>query len=325
MKRDPPVEIVVRSPRGLRRLRVSRRNARRFQFVGVAMVLSGTCVAGQAQENFPDAPSTLVKRASETASLVAESFSGNADRLHRSPCTDAQLAQHRAYLLSGLPGQPKPLAGTPAPTEPDCRDLTTREIVVDSKAATRLSTADKGKLAIRDVIDPLNLVFVAGYSGIAIAANSHSAYGPGFQGFGRLFGYSLLQGAQGEFFGTYLIPSLAHQDPRYHRMRDASVPRRVLHALAHTVVTSHDDGSAMPNYGTLLTYPISAELSNLYVPGIETDGVSTFKRVAIGLATDPAGSLIAEFLPDLARRVHIRIVFVQEILNQVITGSPNTL
>lgn len=212
-----------------------------------------------------------------------------------------------------------------APSDPSCLDITRLEIVVDSKSATRMSSADKGRLAIRDVIDPLNLVFVAGYSGLAIASNSHSAYGPGFKGFGKFLGYSLLEDAQGEFFGTYLIPSLAHQDPRYHRMKNAPFPRRVLHALAHTVVTSHDDGSAMPNYATLLTYPISAELSNFYVPGIQTDGASTAKRIVIGLATDPAGSIIAEFLPDLAKRIHIRVVFVQEILNQVITGAPSTL
>jgi hypothetical protein len=80
----------------------------------------------------------------------------------------------------------------------------------------------------------------------------------------------------------------------------------------------------MPNYATLLTYPISAEISNLYVPGIQTNAASTARRVAIGLATDPAGSIVAEFLPDVARRIHVHIVFVQEILNQAILGSPTT-
>jgi hypothetical protein len=79
----------------------------------------------------------------------------------------------------------------------------------------------------------------------------------------------------------------------------------------------------MLNYATLLTYPISAELTNLYVPGIETDGRSTVKRVAIGIASDPAGAIVAEFLPDVAKRIHIKIVFVQEIVNQMIVGAPS--
>ena len=303
--------------------------------LGLAVTLGVTCRRTPAQA-LPEAPSALLRSAigavAETPSYVLDKPEpdgakvGDLFRKNRvPPCTEAQLAQHREFLLAGLPGQPQHPPGTPAPSDPKCLDITRLEIVVDSKSATRMNSVDKGRLAVRDVIDPLNLVFVAGYSGLAIASNSHSAYGPGLKGFGKFLGYSLLQDAQGEFFGTYLIPSLAHQDPRYHRMKDAPFPRRVLHALAHTVVTSHDDRSAMPNYATLLTYPISAELSNFYVPGIQTDGVSTAKRILIGLATDPAGSFIAEFLPDLAKRIHIRVVFVQEILNQVITGAPSTL
>ena len=148
-------------------------------------------------------------------------------------------------------------------------------------------------------------------------ARIFSAYGPGLKGFGRLTGYSLLGDAQGNFFGVYAIPTLAHEDPRYHRMPGRPVKMRILHALAHTIISQHDDGTLMPNYGTLLTYPISAELSNLYVPGIGSNGPSTVKRIALGYATDPSSALIAEFLPDFAKRIHVHIVFVQQILLQV--------
>ena len=61
------------------------------------------------------------------------------------------------------------------------------------------------------------------------------------------------------------------------------------------------------------------------MPGVQTDSVSTVKRISIGLATDPSGTIVAEFLPDFARRIHIHVIFIQEILNQVITGgtAPN--
>ena len=77
----------------------------------------------------------------------------------------------------------------------------------------------------------------------------------------------------------------------------------------------------MPNYATLLNYPVSAEISNLYVPGIRGNGPSTVARIFLGLATEPIGSLIAEFLPDLARRIHVRVVIVQHILDQVARGE----
>ena len=100
-------------------------------------------------------------------------------------------------------------------------------------------------------------------------------------------------------------------------MPGSPIRRRILHALVHTVVSQHDDGTLMPNYATLLTYPIGAELSNLYVPGIGSNAPSTTKRILLGYATDPSGALIAEFLPDVAKRIHIHVVFVQQILLQV--------
>jgi hypothetical protein len=87
------------------------------------------------------------------------------------------------------------------------------------------------------------------------------------------------------------------------------------------VVSQHDDGSLMPNYATLINYPLSAEISNLYVPDIGTNASSTAKRVLVGYATDPIGPLVAEFLPDFAKRVHIHIIFAQQILNRIALGS----
>ena len=46
----------------------------------------------------------------------------------------------------------------------------------------------------------------------------------------------------------------------------------------------------------------------------------------IGLATAPTDNFITEFLPDVARRIHVRVVLVQRIINQVAKtdggGSP---
>ena len=79
----------------------------------------------------------------------------------------------------------------------------------------------KGYLALHDLTDPANFGTILGISAITIGADSHSAYGPGLKGFGKNVGVSLLQDATGEFFGTFAIPSIVHQDPRYFRMPHA--------------------------------------------------------------------------------------------------------
>ena len=108
-------------------------------------------------------------------------------------------------------------------------------------------------------------------------------------------------------------------------MPTATFPRRLLHAVSRTVIAQSDYGPSMPNYATLLTYPIASEISNLYVPGIQSNGPSTVTRIFIGYALDPVNNIVTEFLPDVAKHVHVRIIFVQQILNQIAvnpTGLP---
>ncbi len=196
---------------------------------------------------------------------------------------------------------------------------------LDTRMPIPMTPAQKGYLAFRDIVDPFNIITILGSSAITIAIDSHTAYGPGFKGFGELSGVSFSQDAIGEFFGTFLIPSIAHEDPHYHRMPTASFPRRLLHAVSRTVIAQSDYGHNMPNYAILLNYPISAEISNLYVPGIQSDGASTVKRIFYGYALDPVNNIVTEFLPDVAKRIHVRIIFVQQILNQIAvnpTGLP---
>jgi len=180
-----------------------------------------------------------------------------------------------------------------------------------------LNWKQKGYLALHFTTDPASLGTIAGISAINIAVDSHTAYGPGMEGFAKLAGISLLQNATGEFFGTFAIPSLAHQDPRYYRMPEKPVGKRILYSITRSYVSRSDEGKTIPNYAVLATYPIIAELSNLYVPGIQSDGPSTTERILTGFALDPVNNLVNEFLPDVAKRIHVRIIFVQQILNNI--------
>jgi hypothetical protein len=203
-------------------------------------------------------------------------------------------------------------AREPCPDAPD-----TYKRFLDTPVPTALTVEQKARLALHNLKDPGNLATIIATAGFTIGIDSHTAYGPGWKGFGKNAGVSLLQDTTGEFFGTFLIPSLTHEDPHYHRMPNASVPRRFFHALSRTVIAQHDDGTPMPNYATLLTYPICSEISNLYVPGIRGNGPSTVARIMTGYATDPIENEMTEFLPDLAKHIHLQVIFVQRVLNQV--------
>jgi hypothetical protein len=180
-----------------------------------------------------------------------------------------------------------------------------------------LTPKEKAWLATKNLIDPFNVLTVLGEAAISVAADSHSAYGPGMPGYGRYVGVSFTQDITGEFFNTFLIPSIVHQDPHYHRMPHASYFRRALHTADAVVWARGDDGRGMLNYATLVGYGIDDEISNLYVPGQQTNGRATARRYGIGLATAPIDNVVTEFLPDVAKHIHVQIVVIQRIINQV--------
>ncbi|HEX9201723.1 MAG TPA: hypothetical protein VF865_19350 [Acidobacteriaceae bacterium] len=191
---------------------------------------------------------------------------------------------------------------------------------LNSTAPAPLTPKQKALLAFHNFKDPGNLASVAYTSAIAIGTDAHTAYGPGWKGFGENFGYRLVRDATAEVVGTFLIPSITHEDPRYHRMPDASAPRRVLHAVSRTVIAQSDTGKLMPNYATLLGTPIRAEIANLYIPGVRCNLPGTAERVLTSYAENPIDNLVTEFLPDVAKHVHLHVLFAQRLLNQA-TGS----
>ena len=138
-----------------------------------------------------------------------------------------------------------------------------------------------------------------------------------FEGFAKNAGVSLSQDMTGEFFGTFLIPSLAHQDPHYHRMPNLSVRRRILHVLDAVVIAQSDQGVPMFNYATVVGTICTNSLGNVYVPGRKHSFGASAARISTSLATDPIGNAITEFVPDLARHVNIQVVIVQRIINRV--------
>jgi hypothetical protein len=188
---------------------------------------------------------------------------------------------------------------------------------IDGPKVKPMTPKEKAWLAVRNVVDPFNGITILGSSAIAVGMNAHSAYGPGMTGFGRYVGVSYAQDMTGEFFGTFLIPSIVRQDPHYHRMPDATMKRRIAHAIYEVVWTQGDNGKGMVNYADVVGFAIDDEIGNLYVPGRQTDLSASAERYATGLATAPIDNFVSEFLPDVARHIHVQIVVIQRIINQV--------
>lgn len=274
--------------------------------LSLVWVVSATLAGAQAvPPPLPDAPGVVLSQQQDVVAVAEASFKADGDGAR----TCGTFSSMKILYLdpSRVNQIPKPCSELIYPYQ---RFLT-------ANISIPLTWQQKGYLALHDLTDLSNIGTILGVSAITYGEGLSPAYGSGWSAYGKLAGVSLLQDATQQFFGVFAVPALARQDPRYYRMPRASVPRRIFYAISRTALARNDDGGAMPNYGTLLSYPINAELSNFYVPGIHTDGASTTERIITGLATDPANNLLTEFLPDVASRVHIRIIFVQRIINGV--------
>ena len=180
-----------------------------------------------------------------------------------------------------------------------------------------LTSMDKARIAASNVVDPFNLLTIGATAAISVGSNPQSHYGPGMKGWAKNSGTLLTEDMTGAFFVTYLVPSIAKQDPRYYRMPNASIPRRIENVLIQPVWSRSDKGGHMPNYGMLIGVPAAVTLANVYVPGRKQGVWPVVETSAITIATAPTDNLINEFLPDVAKHFSFHIVLIQRIVNHL--------
>jgi hypothetical protein len=307
----------------------------RFLVIPAVLLSAGCILPGQTQAvnpaaPLPAAPLPVIKHAnSKSGACVVVPKSASAGKTMSATGAGFIAAvagwpavQGGSANSSHLPDAPDPVATRELPPCPVPALINFYERFINGPEVKPLTPREKARLAARNLLDPFNAVTIAGNAGITIGANSHTVYGPGMPGFARLVGVSYAEDMTNEFVGTFAISSIFHQDPHYHRMPDASIKRRILHAVVQVGWTQGDNGKGMPNYSSLLGAPIEAEIANLYVPGDRTNLPSTAARVVTGWALAPTDNFVSEFLPDIARHIHVRVIFVQQIINQVARTEP---
>jgi hypothetical protein len=277
-------------------------------------------IAATAEDYLPDAPTPNI-----AVDVSAAAADGTSQQNSTAPGFPPVSPMSRRLPPSrsehpGIPSLPPPCqsgVSTSAPGNISCvQDVNYFQRFVDA-GIHPLTPRQKAYLALRNTVDPYNFATIGFFSAVSVASDPNSAYGPGLPGFGRNFGVAYCENAVSEFFATFLVPAIAHQDPHYHRMPNASYPRRTLHAITAVVWGQSDYGVGMPNYSTLITTAVSDGLGNLYVPGRQKSWGAAASRYSIAIASDPIDNFVTEFLPDVARRVNVHIVLVQQIVNHV--------
>jgi len=172
--------------------------------------------------------------------------------------------------------------------------------------ASALTSQQKLHLAIKSAFDPAEIAAVAAQSGLSQAENEFPEYGQGAAGYGKRFGATLADEVSSSFWVNYFYPVVTKEDPRYFRLGQGSIMRRIRYALLQEVVCHTDKGGRSFSWENFLGAFTTGGLSNVYYPPAERGLGLTMSRSAISIGYGSLGGLVDEFYPDIARRLFHR-------------------
>jgi len=166
-----------------------------------------------------------------------------------------------------------------------------------------LTPSQKFELFVDNSISVHTILYSAVASAVSQADNSPTGYGQGWDAYGKRFGSSMARNASAEFFGTFILSSAMHYDPRFFPDKDPSFGQAVGHSVKRIFVTHRDSGGAVLDIPGL-TGPLLAEgLANVYWPDRNRTVGDTFMRYGIDLAVQAGGNMLREYWPVVYRKL----------------------
>ena len=160
-----------------------------------------------------------------------------------------------------------------------------------------LSTGQKFQLFVDNSISVNALATAALGSAISQADNSPTGFGQGWDAYAKRFGSAMGSQASSEFFGTFVLASALHQDPRFYPEANPTFSHAVKYSVQRIFVTRNDDGRDVANWSGLAG-PLMAEgLANVYWPERNRTVGDTFLRYGLDLASRAGGNMLREYWP----------------------------
>ncbi len=169
-----------------------------------------------------------------------------------------------------------------------------------------ISSGQKFELFLNESIAPSSILTSSISAGFGQARNSPAAYGQGASGYFDRFGASMARGASNSFFGTYILASVLHQDPRYFPHSHPTFWGTVKHATTRIVVTRTDSGNYTFNSSYLVGVLGGETLANTYLPRSEQTGAKTLERFGSDIGWHIAGNFFKEYWPTLFKSLGLK-------------------
>jgi hypothetical protein len=209
---------------------------------------------------------------------------------------------------------PQPL---PVPSKNDSEGKQTKRMLwvvpnfaaVDAnKQLPPMSTREKFVLAAQDsVVDYSSYTWAGILAGQAMLLNSDPELGHGIAGYGRYYWRTFTDEVSGTFFTEAIVPTIAHEDPRYYTMEKGGFFRRTGYAISRAFVTKTDSGGTRFNFSEVVGNALEAGLSSAYYPPEERGLSQTATNWGTQMESAVLNHVFQEFWPDIRRLVFRQI------------------
>lgn len=168
-----------------------------------------------------------------------------------------------------------------------------------------LSSWQKFKLAANNSVALSTIGAAAIGAAYGQAIDSPSGYHQGAEGYGKRLGADMARAASDNMFGTFLLASALHQDPRFYVKRNLSFKQSFEYAAVRVLITRSDSGMKEVNYSGLIGPLMGEGLANAYYPDENRTVGSTFTRYASDLGWKFGGNLLRQYWPSINRRLRL--------------------
>ncbi len=186
--------------------------------------------------------------------------------------------------------------------------LLQRESLVFPNLATStapLSPEQKLKLAVNNSVSLSAFVAANLSAGVNQVHDAPVAYGEGVGGYGQRLGAAMARRASSQLFGTFLLASALHEDPRFFVRNDLDFGGSVKYAIRRVFVTRTDSGDPVFNWSGVLGMAGAEGLANVYYPDSYRTAANTFSRFGLDLMGNAAGNLLRQYWPRINRRLKL--------------------
>jgi hypothetical protein len=168
-----------------------------------------------------------------------------------------------------------------------------------------MSPEQKFKLFVNNSVSLSAFVAANLSAGVNQVHDAPVAYNEGIGGYGQRLGAAMARRSSSQLFGTFLLASGLHQDPRFFVRNDLDLGGSVKYAIRRVFVTRGDSGNQEFNWSGLLGMMGAEGLANVYYPDNYRTAGNTFSRFGYDLLGNAGGNLLRQYWPRITRKLNL--------------------